>query len=66
MFKITKFVVVPYGRDGAREEAEQFYTREEAEGVRDRKLRRRERVDLYEVTGWPVQDLWDRPRKLAD
>jgi hypothetical protein len=69
MYKITKFVVLPYERRAGklvRGEAQQFYTLGEAKGVRERMLRRMERVDLFEVTGWPVQDLWDRPRRVVD
>lgn len=68
MFKVTRFVVVLYERQGqalVRGEARQFYTLEEARQVAERLRRRRERVDLYEVTGWPVQDLWDRPRRVG-
>lgn len=68
MFKVTRFVVLPYDRRGdglVRGDARLFYSLEEARPVAERLRRRRERVDLYEVTGWPVQDLWDRPRKLG-
>lgn len=68
MFKVTRFVVVPHVRQGkrlVRGEARQFYTREEAAALAERLRRRHERVDFYEVTGWPVQDLWDRPRRVG-
>jgi hypothetical protein len=68
MFKVTRFCVLPYVRKGGqlvRGEVQQFYTLAEAQPVAERLRRRRERVDLYEVTGWPVQDLWDRPRKVG-
>ena len=68
MFQVTRFVVLPYKRQGdclMREEAQQFYTLKAAREVADRLRRRRERVDLYEVTGWPVQDLWDRLRRVV-
>lgn len=68
MFKVTRFCVLPYERKGdslVRGEVMQFYTLDEARGVANRLRRRRERVDLYEVTGWPVQDLWDRPRRVV-
>lgn len=68
MFKVTRFCVLPYERKGARlvrGEVRQFYTLEEARAVRDRLARRHERVDLYEVNGWPVQELWDRPKRLG-
>jgi hypothetical protein len=68
MFKVVRFCVLPWERRRGslvRGEVRQFHTREEARAVRDRLARTLERVDLYEVTGWPVQDLWDRPRKLG-
>lgn len=68
MFKVTRFCVLPWERRGARlvrGEPRQFYTLEEARAVHARLKRRCERVDLYEVTGWPVQDLWDRPKKVV-
>jgi hypothetical protein len=67
MFKTDRFIVVPYARKGdklERGEARTFYTMGEAKALRERLARRLERVDLYHVTGWPVQDLWDRPRKV--
>jgi hypothetical protein len=68
MYQITKFIVVPYERNAGklqRGEARQFYTLAEAQALRSQMLRRRERVDLLEVTGWPVQDLWDRPKRVG-
>lgn len=68
MFKVTRWCVVPYERRKGqlvRGDALQFYSPGEASAVAGRLRRRRERVDVYEVTGWPVQDLWDRPRKLG-
>lgn len=68
MFKVTRFCVVPWERRGerlVRGEARQFLTLAEAEAAQRQLRRRRERVDLYEVTGWPVQDLWDRPRLVS-
>lgn len=68
MFKVTRWCVVPYERrEGrlVRGDALQFYGPAEATATAGRLRRTRERVDLYEVTGWPVQDLWDRPRKLG-
>jgi hypothetical protein len=68
MFKVTRFCVLPWERRKGqlvRGEVRQFYTLGEAQAVRTRLARRLERVELYEVTGWPVQDLWDRPRKLG-
>ena len=68
MFKVTRFCVVPWERRRGclvRGEIRQFHTREAAQPVVDRLRRRHERVDFYEVTGWPVQDLWDRPRRVG-
>lgn len=67
MFKVTRFCVLPWERrrgELQRGEVRQFYTRPEALAVFDRLARRYERVDLFEVTGWPVQDLWDRPQPI--
>lgn len=68
MFKVTRFCVVPWVRRGgrlARDEPRQFSRLEDAERERHRLARHRERVDLYEVTGWPAQDLWDRPKRVG-
>lgn len=68
MFKVTRFCVVPYERrKGAvvRGEPLQFYTLAEAQDASRRAAKRCERVELYEVTGWPVQDLWGAPRRLV-
>jgi hypothetical protein len=68
MFKVTRFCVQPYERRNGRlmrGEPQQFARLEDAERERHRLARHRERVDLYEVTGWPVQDLWDRPRRVG-
>lgn len=68
MFKTTRFFVLPHERRSdrlVRGEALQFYTLEEAEAVAARMKKRCERVDVYSVTGWPVQDLWDRPKKVG-
>lgn len=68
MFKVTRFCVLPYERRGGRlvrGEARQFHTLGEARDARARMLKRCERVELFEVSGWPVQDLWDRPRRVG-
>lgn len=68
MFKVTRFVVVPYEVQKGREvrgEAQQFYSLDEAEAARLVMRKRCSRVELLEVTGWPVHDLWERPRKLS-
>lgn len=68
MFKVTRFCVLPYvRREGRLERGEpmQFYTKEEALREAARRRRRAPKVEVYEITGWPVQDLWDRPRRLG-
>jgi hypothetical protein len=69
MFKTTRFCVLPWERRKGRlvrGEVRQFYTLDEALDVAQRLRRRLERVEVYRVDGWPVQDLWDRPRRVAD
>lgn len=68
MFKVTRFCVLPYERRGGRlvrGELRQFSDRDEAVGCADRMRQRLERVDCYAVTGWPAQDLWDRPKRVG-
>lgn len=68
MFKVTRWVVQPYvRRQGRLERGDpmQFYEKEDALREAARRRRRAPKVDVYEVTGWPVQDLWDRPRKVG-
>lgn len=68
MFKVTRWCVVPHAlRKGVlvRGDVMQFHTREDALKARSTVAKRSARVDVYEVTGWPVQDLWDRPRKVS-
>jgi hypothetical protein len=68
MFQVTRWCVVPYEhKEGrlARGEALQCYTKEEALREAARRRRRAPKVEVWEVTGWPVQDLWDRPRRLG-
>ena len=68
MFKVVRYCVQPYERrKGAvvRGDAQQFYTLEEAQRAAAVMRKRCERVELYQVTGWPVQDLWDRPKRVA-
>lgn len=67
MFMVTRFCVVPWERRGGRlvrGEFRVFHTPGAARPVVDRLRRKYERVDLYQVTGWPAQDLWDRPRRI--
>jgi hypothetical protein len=68
MFKVTRFCVLAYERrcgQLVRGEVRQFYTREEALAAAKAMRKRLERVDVLEVTGWPVQDLWDRPKRMG-
>lgn len=68
MFKVTRFCVVPYERRGdqvVRGEVRQFHTREAALRAAEIARKRSAKVEVYEVTGWPVQDLWDRPKRVA-
>lgn len=68
MFKVTRWVVVPYElRKGSATagEAQQFYTRGDAEAARVVMTKRCYRVDVFEITGWPVQDLWEEPRQVG-
>lgn len=68
MFKVTRFCVLPYvRRHGRLERGEpaQFYTEEDALRAASAMRKRVERVEVYAVVGWPVQDLWDRPRLVS-
>lgn len=68
MFKVTRFCVLPHERRGGRlvkGEPLQFYTLGEAQAAAARMRKRCERVDVYSVSGWPVQDLWDRPMRVS-
>jgi hypothetical protein len=68
MFKVTRFCVLPYERRGGqvvKGEVRQFHTQAEALRAAAIMRRRLERVEVYEVRGWPVQDLWDRPRRIG-
>jgi hypothetical protein len=70
MFKVTRFMAVPYERrpDGSvtRGEVRQVYTLEEARALARVMRKRCAKVEVYGVTGWPVQDLWDRPQRVRD
>jgi hypothetical protein len=68
MFKVTRFCVLAYERRCGRlvrGEVRQFHSRDEAVRVAAMMRKRVERVDVLEVQGWPVQDLWDRPRLVG-
>jgi hypothetical protein len=68
MFKVTRWCVQPFERRGGRVspgEPLQFYTREEALRAARAARKRLAGVRVYEVTGWPVHDIWDRPRLLS-
>jgi hypothetical protein len=64
MFRVTRYCVQPYQWKGVRlvkGDAQQFYTREAALQAAGTAKKRLACVEVYEVTGWPVQDIWDRP-----
>lgn len=68
MFKVVRYCVQPYVRRGAQlapDEAQQFYDADSALGAAERMRRRVAGAAVYEVWGWPVQDLWGRPRLVA-
>lgn len=68
MFKVTRFCVQPYVRQGRQlvpDEAQRFSDRGEAVDVAERMRRRVAGVAVFEVTGWPVQDLWGAPRLVG-
>lgn len=68
MFKVTRFCVQPWERKGSgiiRGEAQVYYTRDEALRVASAARKRVARVDVYEVTGWPGQDLWGKPKLIS-
>lgn len=68
MFSVTRFCVQPYERRGRRlvaSEPQQHYDREGALGAAHRMRKRVAAVEVYEVTGWPVYDIWDRPRLIS-
>ncbi|MDP3869150.1 hypothetical protein [Phenylobacterium sp.] len=67
MFVVTRYCVQPYARHGKRlvaGEPQQFRERGEAMGVSRRMRRRVAGVAVYEVSGWPVYDLWREPRLI--
>jgi hypothetical protein len=68
MFRTVRFCVQPYVRRERRlvpAEALQFYSEGEARS-RARLMRRRVAgVAVYQVSGWPVQDLWAEPKLIA-
>lgn len=57
VFRVVRWCVKP-----ERGEPAQFYSEEEALSAAERMRRRAGLVKVYRVEGWPVQDLWDRPR----
>jgi hypothetical protein len=69
MFKVTRFCVLPYVRRRGkleRDEVRVFHSHKEAAACAARLRRRCEVVEFYAVTGWPVQDLWDRPQAISE
>jgi hypothetical protein len=68
VLKIVRYCVQPYERKGkrlAKGEPLQFHGEHEALKAAQRMQRRVAGATVYEVTGWPVQDLWGKPRLLA-
>lgn len=65
MFSVTRFCVQPFlaGKRGLRPgDPQQFYNEGEALAF-GRTIRRRVAgFAVYRVTGWPVQNLWDKPQ----
>lgn len=65
MFSVTRFCVQPFltGQLGLMPgEPQQFYSEGEALAF-GRVIRRRVAgFAIYRVTGWPVQNLWDKPK----
>ena len=67
MFVVTRYCVQPYARKGQRLvacEPQQYRERGEAMGAGQRMRRRVAGLAVYEVTGWPVYDLWSEPRLI--
>jgi hypothetical protein len=68
VFSVVRYCVQPFSvRAGnvVREEPLQFREREGALSEAQALARRFDVAAVYEVTGWPVQDLWDRPKLIA-
>jgi hypothetical protein len=65
MFTVTRFCVQVYERRNRPPEAQEFRDRGAALTVGQLAARRAVGVAVYEVTGWPVQDLWREPQLIA-
>jgi hypothetical protein len=61
MFKVTRWIAL----SGPNGEATVHYDGESARRAADAARKRLGDVRVYEVTGWPVQDLWDRPKRIG-
>lgn len=68
MFKVTRFCVQPFVKEGGRvvpSEPSAHFTRDEALRLATTMRRRVSGVAVYEVTGWPVYDLWGAPKLIS-
>ncbi|MCR5875131.1 hypothetical protein LRS10_13615 [Phenylobacterium sp. J426] len=69
MFRVVRYCVQPFEEraDGGivKGDAQQFRTADEALRAAQLMKRRVVGAAVYEVAGWPVQDIWDRPRLLS-
>lgn len=65
MFAVTRYCVQVFPKRNAPAEAEEYRGKDEALSVGRAAAKRAVGVAVYEVTGWPVQDLWREPRLIA-
>lgn len=65
MFAVTRFCVQVFPKRNAPAEAQEFMCKGDAMLVGQLAARRAVGVAVYEVTGWPVQDLWREPELIA-
>jgi hypothetical protein len=68
MFRVIRYCVQPYVRrcgELAAEDVLQFRERSEALDAARVMQRRVAGAAVYEVSGWPVQNLWAPPRLIA-
>lgn len=64
MFSVKRYCVKAFSLDGGclrPVEPQQYRERHEALRAATVMLKRLPLVEVYEVTGWPVHDIWDRP-----
>lgn len=67
MFRVVRYSVQPYERRRGRlvpGDVAQFRERQDALRAAGLMRRRVAGVAVYEVSGWPVQDLWREPRMI--